>query len=227
MAKVWKWCLYDQDKKELCTGWHRIDGKWYWLWGSGIMASNEWIKYKDKWYYLNKDGDMAINTTIGNWIIDSEGVATKQVNTNSNLFEFIKKFEGCYTKVYTCPSGILTIGIGCTNTKWTSKGTITIDQCKEAFNEDIKRFTDGVNNLCSKYNVKISDVQKDALISFSFNCGLVALEKSTLWKDIQARNWSNITKDFLMWNKSNGRVLEGLTRRRQAEAKLFTTGKYN
>lgn len=223
MSKVWKWCLLDTDKKQLCTGWVQLNGKWYFLYDNGVMASAEWLQYRNNWYYLNKDGDMAINTTIGNWNINAEGIATKQVNTNSQLFEFIKKFEGCYTKAYRCPAGILTIGIGCTNSKWTSKGTITLEECKQAFNEDIKRFEKGIDDL----GLNLKSYERDALISFAFNCGIGALQTSTLLKDIKANRRANITSDFLMWNKANGKVLQGLTNRRMAEANLFLYGKYN
>lgn len=226
MSKQWKWCLLDTDKKQLCTGWIQLNNKWYFMYENGIMASAEWVRYKNKWYYLNKDGDMAVNTVIGNWKIGTDGVATEQVNTNSQLFEFIKKFEGCYTKAYYCPSGVLTIGIGCTNTKWTAKGTITIEQCKEAFNEDIKTFENGVDSL----GLSLKSYERDALISFAFNVGLGSLKSSTLIRIIKEgnRNTTDITNAFGMWVKgSGGKTLPGLVTRRQAEAKLFLTGSYN
>lgn len=226
MGKEWKWCLLDTDTDKLYKDWQQIDNKWYFFWSNGVMATG-WFKspYSGKWYYLHdKDGYMLTDTLVGNWIIDHEGVAREQVNTNSYLFEFIKRFEGCYTKAYYCPSGVLTIGIGCTSTKWTSKGTITIDQCKEAFNEDIKIFESGVDSI----GLALKSYERDALISFAFNVGLNAFKSSTLLKDIKLGNRLNIERDFLMWNKdSKGNVLQGLVNRRKAESNLFLTGKYN
>lgn len=225
MAEIWKWCLVD-DNGNLVTGWKQLKGVWYYLYSNGVMASSEWVKYKNEWYYLNKNGSMATNTVIGNWKIDARGVATEIVNNNSDLFEFIKRFEGCYLKRYICPAGVPTIGIGCTNPKWVNKWTITMDQAKQAFNEDIQKFEAGVDGLANKNNVKLNKTQRDALISFSFNCGLASLKNSLLWKDICAGNTSRIESDFMMWVKGGGQTLPGLVTRRRAEAKLFLTGKY-
>ena len=90
MGKIWKWCLLNDLSGKLETGWQQVKGSWYYLYSNGVMASNEWIQYKGQWYYLKKDGDMATNCVVGNWAINEDGVATKQINTNSDLFEFTK-----------------------------------------------------------------------------------------------------------------------------------------
>ena len=68
----------------------------------------------------------------------------------------------------------------------------------------------------------ISQGQFDALVSFAYNVGLNALRNSTLIKKVN-KNPSDpsIAKEFLKWNKVNGKALQGLTRRREAEAKLY------
>ena len=66
----------------------------------------------------------------------------------------------------------------------------------------------------------------DALVSFAFNCGISALENSTLWRRIKASaDAPMITDAFLMWNKGGGKVLNGLTFRRKTEAMLFNNNK--
>lgn len=66
----------------------------------------------------------------------------------------------------------------------------------------------------------------DALASFAFNCGLIALKNSTLWRRVQSNSDVHmITDAFLMWNKSSGKVLPGLTFRRKTEAMLFNNNK--
>lgn len=224
MGKIWKWCLLNDLSGKLETGWQQVKGSWYYLYSNGVMASNEWIQYKGQWYYLKKDGDMATNCVIGNWAINKDGVATKQINTNSDLFEFIKRFEGCQLKAYICPAGVKTIGIGCTNPYWVSHGQITMDEAKQAFNQDIKKFETAVDKLINGLN--LNKYQRDALISFAFNCGEAALSGSTLLKDIKAGNNNKIEQDFLMWTKGGGKTLPGLVTRRKAEAKLYLEGKY-
>ena len=68
----------------------------------------------------------------------------------------------------------------------------------------------------------ISQSQFDALVSFAYNLGTGALQKSTLIKKVNANPKDvTIADEFLKWNKANGIVLAGLTKRRQAEANLY------
>ena len=63
--------------------------------------------------------------------------------------------------------------------------------------------------------------QFDALCSFVFNLGCKAFTGSTLCKLINEGNFPAAAQQFGKWNKAAGRVLAGLTIRRQAEAELF------
>jgi len=62
-----------------------------------------------------------------------------------------------------------------------------------------------------------------ALISFCYNCGLGNYRISTLKKRVDAEDWEGAATEIVKWNKAAGRVLPGLTRRRQAEA-VFLLG---
>lgn len=129
----------------------------------------------------------------------------------------IKKYEGCRLKAYKCPSGIWTIGYG--HTKGVEKGQkITLKQAENFLKEDIKKYENGVNKAVS---VALNQNQFDALVSFSYNCGLGALQSSTLLKKLNAKDYKGASSEFLRWNKSNGKVLNGLIRRRKAEKALF------
>jgi lysozyme len=84
---------------------------------------------------------------------------------------------------------------------------------------ELNRFVEGVRNLLK---VELNENQFSALVSFAFNCGLDALKNSTLLKLIKLnRNNPVIRQEFTKWNKSNGKVLNGLTRRRNQEADLY------
>jgi len=61
-----------------------------------------------------------------------------------------------------------------------------------------------------------------ALVSFTFNVGTGNLKKSTLLKKVNLNpNDPTIRSEFMKWNKGAGKVLAGLTKRRQAEADLY------
>ena len=63
--------------------------------------------------------------------------------------------------------------------------------------------------------------QFDALVSWVYNLGPANLQASTLLKVLNAGDYAGVPAQIMRWNKAGGKVLEGLTRRRQAEADLF------
>lgn len=235
-----RWFYYKNDKAIRNDWFKDKDGRWYYFNNDGSMRKG-WIKYKGKDCYLAekasgifKEGQAYQNITVAfggiNYKFDNDCYATKLIENyvSDNLCKMISVFEDCRLEPYYCTSGVKTIGIGCTNSKWTSKSHITIEEAYQAFQEDIQSFVTGVNNLCKNANVNLNIYEREALISFAFNCGLGSLQKSTLWKLIRAgnRNTAKITNAFLMYVKSGGKEQPGLVRRRNAEAKLFLTGKY-
>ena len=66
-----------------------------------------------------------------------------------------------------------------------------------------------------------SDSMFAAVLSFTYNVGVKNLENSTLRKKILLKDWLSASKEFLKWDKAAGKVMKGLTRRREAESKLF------
>ena len=70
-------------------------------------------------------------------------------------------------------------------------------------------------------NCPLSQNQFDALVSWVYNLGPANLQASTLLKVLNAGDYAGVPAQIKRWNKAGGKVLEGLTRRRQAEADLF------
>ena len=95
--------------------------------------------------------------------------------------DLIKSFEGCYLKAYKCPAGVWTIGWGTTepiNGVAIHEGlVITQEQADQLLANNLKAYEDGV----MKYvKVTLNQNEFDALVSFAYNCGVGALQKSTL-----------------------------------------------
>lgn len=151
--------------------------------------------------------------------------------TNKGL-DLIKKYEGCRLEAYLCPSGVPTIGWGVTYYKDGRKvqlgDKITQEEADELFKFMIEnKFEPQVRMILGEeLNAILPKECKDALISFTYNCGTGAFSKSTLLKKIRAdkNDLAGIKNEFLKWNKSNGKVLNGLTRRRNAEFELYMEG---
>lgn len=70
-----------------------------------------------------------------------------------------------------------------------------------------------------------SDYKFAAVLSFCYNVGMSNFNSSTLKKKILVRDWDGAAKEFQKWNKAGGKVMNGLTRRRRAEADLFLTNR--
>lgn len=133
-------------------------------------------------------------------------------NTGLNL---IKKFEGCVLKAYQDSAGVWTIGYG--HTLGVKNGqVITQVQAEEYLKSDCATAESAVNSYNSKYNWNQN--QFDALVSFTFNCGSGNLK--TLLQN-GTRTITQISAMITAYNKAGGKVLSGLTKRRNAEKELF------
>ena len=97
---------------------------------------------------------------------------------------------------------------------------LTRAQAEELLRNDIRAHSIPIEGLIK---VPVTDNQFAALVSFAFNLGVNNLRNSTLLRKVNARDYDGAALEFAKWNKAGGKVLKGLTRRREAEATLFRT----
>ena len=103
------------------------------------------------------------------------------------------------------------------------RGTIwTRAQCDQRFAQHLAQFEAAVRDALGRSVA--SQAQFDALVSFTYNLGGGNLRASTLLKMHKAGDFDGSAKQFLRWNKNDGKVMRGLTRRRTAEAELYKSG---
>jgi lysozyme len=143
--------------------------------------------------------------------------------TSIDGINLIKKYEGCKLKAYLCPAKIPTIGFGNTQYENGSKvkigDVITESRSEELLNYILDEFEIGVSKLLK---VDVKQNQFDALVCFAYNIGLGNLKKSTVLKLVnQNPSDPSIEINWKAWNKAGGKVLTGLTRRRDDEYKLY------
>lgn len=137
----------------------------------------------------------------------------------------IKKYEGFRAKPYLCPARIPTIGYGATYYPNGRKVTmndreITEPQAQAMLIDHLTDFIKHVNRYTS--DIKLTDNQFSALVSFAYNVGVGALQKSTLLKKVRANPFDKtIHKEFLKWSNANGKQLAGLLKRRTEESYLY------
>ncbi len=136
-------------------------------------------------------------------------------------FDLIKRFEGFSPTIYICPAGYQTIGYGHVvreNERDQLKSGIDEQQAEEILRRDITLAERGVLRLI---DVPLSDSQFSALVSFTFNLGVGALQRSTLRQKVNREEHHEVPREFMRWTWAGGRRLKGLERRRNAEAELY------
>ena len=138
-----------------------------------------------------------------------------------------RRFEGLYLKPYLCPAGVPTIGYGATFYQDGKKVSlrdkpITREQAEDLLMYHLKQyFLKEVLLLCYTLD---TECKAASILDFAFNVGLGNLKSSTLRKRILSKNWEDVPNQLMRWNKANGKVLKGLTLRREAEKVLFILG---
>lgn len=135
---------------------------------------------------------------------------------SDNGLNLVKSFESCKLKAYKCVSTekYYTIGWGHYGVDVKADMVITQEQADSMLVSDIKKFEKYVNAT----GLELNQNQFDALVSFTYNCGNANLKKLII-----NRTLSEISDALLLYNKSGGKALSGLVRRREAEKKLFDT----
>lgn len=140
----------------------------------------------------------------------------------------IKQFEGCARKrpdglveAYPDPgtgSAPWTIGWGATGRGVTADTVWTQQQCDDRLASDLRRYADDVSDELGA--APTTQAQFDAMVSFHYNTG--AIRRATLTRLHRAEDYHGALSEFARWNRAGGRVMKGLTRRRIAEARLYS-----
>jgi lysozyme len=140
----------------------------------------------------------------------------------------IKSFEGKYLNAYDDGTGTWTIGYGSIYNydlnRPVRKGDIITEE--KAIEYLRKEMSSVVSDIKKVVKVPINQNQLDSLTSFTYNLGIGNLKASTLLKLLNSgADKLTVANQFQYWNKAkiNGKltVMNGLTRRRKAEADLF------
>lgn len=160
-----------------------------------------------------------------------------RMKASKNALNLIKQFEGLHTlrsdgkvqayldklvaKKYRSPgyNGLWTIGYGATG-QGITEGTVWT---REQAETDLKRRVDAIALKLNDYiKVPLNQNQFDALVSWVYNLNFHNLAKSTMLKKLNAGDYDGAVATFPRYNRAGGKVYRGLTRRRKAEADLFS-----
>lgn len=138
---------------------------------------------------------------------------------SKNGLQMIKNFEGLILVASNKLDGVWTVGYGCTvGVKPYQR--ITEKVAEEMLIRELEKHETYVNKYVNQLN--LNQNQFDALVSFSYNCGVGNLKKLVADKNGKAtRDKKTIAKKMILYNKCNGKVMRGLVNRRKKEYELF------
>lgn len=147
------------------------------------------------------------------------------MKTSQAGIDLIKKFEGLKLKAYPDPGTggePWTIGYGTTSSAGVGKVTkgmsITEVQAESMLVRSLVAYEKAIKAALKN---PPTQNQFDALVSFAYNVGQANMRASSVVKFFNAGQVEKAADAFLLWNKAAGKVMNGLTRRRQAERQLF------
>ncbi len=137
----------------------------------------------------------------------------------------IKRFEGFSATPYLCPAGWWTIGWGAardSDGQNVTAATLPIaeDEAETLLRRDVDIAERAVLRLIA---VPLADGQFDALVSFTFNLGAGALQRSTLRRKVNREEHADVPAEFQKWVWGGGRRIPGLARRRETEADQYAS----
>lgn len=135
-----------------------------------------------------------------------------------DLLDLVKSFEGFSPTVYQCQGGVDTIGYGITDPDVVSRGELTEEEASEILKEEISLHLSYVDTLVKK---PLTQSQRNALASFSFNCGDGSLRK--IAARINRGDIEEAGEALLLYIYADGKPSEGLKKRRMAEYELFNS----
>ena len=156
------------------------------------------------------------------------------MKVSDKAFGVIKHHEGTRQRPYRCPARLWTIGIG--HVMYPEQGRLKLEE-RDGFalrpeddrlwsmeevngilTSDLQRFERGVESLVP---VSLTQGQFDGLCSFSFNCGLGTLQRSTLRQKVLRGDMEGAADELLKYCMAGGKPLKGLQNRRKDERVLF------
>lgn len=135
--------------------------------------------------------------------------------------ELIKRFEGFEPRIYLDAAGYPTIGFGHLVREYEHEAFQ--NGISEAAGEDllINDIIAAERAVLRLIKVPLTDGQFDALVSFTFNLGSGALQRSTLRRKVNREEHADVPAEFMKWVWAGGKKLKGLIRRRSAESLLY------
>ena len=186
-----------------------------------LIAANPQIANPDRIYPGDRiEVPQGEAGTVGTTGATAGGSAAASLSLSAQGLDLVKRFEGLRLGAYQDAAGVWTIGYGHTGNVRPGQ-RIAEAQAEQLLRKDVSWAEEAVRK---NVDVPLSQGQFDALVSFTFNLGAGALQRSTLLRKLNAGDHAGAQAEFGRFVHAGGHVLPGLVRRRADEAELFGNG---
>lgn len=149
----------------------------------------------------------------------AEAACPKDCDLSENGYALIKQFEGFMPYPYLDVGGKLTIGFGHLILPGEQFSPPLLG--KDAHDLLVKDSATAQKGVRKMISVPIRQGQYDALVSWTYNLGTGALQKSKVREYTNQRRYGEVPAQIRRWINVNGKPVRGLRIRREAEALLY------
>ena len=152
----------------------------------------------------------------------ADAASDEELQLTDECIQLIEKDEGDILTAYPDPGSggePWTIGYGHTGPDVHPGLTITQAQAEALLEKDLDKFEDDVADAIG--DAKTTNNQFSAMVSFAYNVGTGGLQTSSVLRFHNAGQYAQADDAFLLWDKSCGKVMAGLTRRRHQEREMY------
>ena len=154
--------------------------------------------------------------------------AAQNMRASDDCVELIKSFEGFKSHVFLDYTQY-SIGYGTACDEDDYPDGITEEEAEVLLRRELTRFETNVNQFASRYGLRLNQQQFDALVSFTYNLGPNWMNNASTFRSavLDGARGNDFIFAITQWSNAGGTVLDGLAKRRLAEANLYLNGRYS
>ncbi|WP_428431686.1 lysozyme [Photobacterium chitinilyticum] len=141
---------------------------------------------------------------------------TGTLETSDVGLKLIMDYEGCQLNTYQCSANVWTNGFGHT-VGVNPDSVVTHEEVVDNLVNDVKSAEAVIDKLVA---VPLEQYQFDAFVSFVFNVGAGNFKQSTLLRKLNTQDYTGACNELTRWVYADGKRLNGLVRRRNAEKEV-------
>jgi GH24 family phage-related lysozyme (muramidase) len=160
-------------------------------------------------------------------VIPVSVLAVETMTTSEDCIQILKDMEG-FVKMPIYDNGQYTVGYGSSCNPKDYPNGITEKEADALLREFLATMEADLNKFASRYNLKFSQNQFDALMLFTYNCGSNWVRSEGEFRSavIEGKTGNDFIYAITLWSSASSKLHLGLVERRLIEADMYLNGSY-